>query len=550
MKKFKHLLLKFLPVLFCIPFAIIINIFYYKLQTSYNFVDEHYNILAGYAIKNGSKLYSDFAFNRQPGMAWISYLIQEITHPNSLYLYIIRHRLFMIVYSVVTLIFLSFRFGWYGLGIAVLYESVKFYNFGFTFQAESFSGYLLLYIFGLIFSQWMNKKIYTIEYYIVTILTWFLIFTREPYIPLYLFIYAIFLSRVTYNHDTPQLLKKLQIKVDRTLVVNVGLLILLNVITLSCLPLKQYYEQVVGISSHSVAGSEISDQGGILGSLLRSILYPIYILVGSRFSNFHVILIILTFYIGYTWNLIFKTIDSKQKYTFLFHSLVLFCILFLSALRTQDPGTDQYGSYRMNIWVSAYMSIAVFLFIKQISIINIIKSKLPSIIAILLALYIVISPRSYLWKEKQHTIQDSFFISFNQDEQPGHLLRSIKQPTDTLFVDGYASLIFLSSGIPSAFPYYVYYPVMQFGQYEKLKNAMFINKPPTFVYFDCQVPRQYIDFPHSSYSAGYIELLKNYNNSCLFIRKDRAEKLSSKEKESLIFYEYTFPQPVKEKQQE
>lgn len=156
--------------------------------------DDCFNFGAGYFLLQGKILYKDIFFNHQPLMAYISAVIQAISRPQTLYQLVFYHRLFVVGLSFVSFLYFVFRYRWVGLGTLVLWESTKYYLFGNRFLAEGLIVYPLLFLFFLLVLQITKKRVFLWEYAVSGIAFWFIVWSREPYIPLACVLYACFLG--------------------------------------------------------------------------------------------------------------------------------------------------------------------------------------------------------------------------------------------------------------------------------------------------------------------------------------------------------------------
>ena len=166
-------ILLLVTALFFIPVFII----YYKESVSFHFIDEYNNILAGYFLLKGKTLYSQIFFQHQPLMAYISYTLQKILHPNTLYKLVLYHRLFIVFAAFIFDLLLVFRFRIIGFGFTVIFELTKYYLFGGTFLAESLVVYPLIYLLGLVWEVLLKQKISNVDIWLVAVFSrgsWFL----------------------------------------------------------------------------------------------------------------------------------------------------------------------------------------------------------------------------------------------------------------------------------------------------------------------------------------------------------------------------------------
>lgn len=73
--------------------------------------DDCFNIAGGYFLTLGKRLYTDFFFNHQSLLAYISWVIQTVYQPQSIYELVYRHRMTLIYYFFLADVFLRFVLG-------------------------------------------------------------------------------------------------------------------------------------------------------------------------------------------------------------------------------------------------------------------------------------------------------------------------------------------------------------------------------------------------------------------------------------------------------
>src|SRR3989344_1765887 len=94
-------------ILITIGLLIFLGYFYENKVFYIHFVDEEDNLVLGKYLTRGEKLYSDLFSHHQPLAYIISAGIQKTTDPNSIALLIKRHREFLIVWSAIWLLLLT-----------------------------------------------------------------------------------------------------------------------------------------------------------------------------------------------------------------------------------------------------------------------------------------------------------------------------------------------------------------------------------------------------------------------------------------------------------
>jgi len=157
---------------------------------SLDFVDEEDNIVIGSYLNNGHKLYRDIYSQHQPAQFVAANVLQNLTHPDNILMTVKRHREFMILWSVLWVTLLTFRFGFPLYFVSLVYELTKIILLGNMFLAESFVVYPLLYLLSFIFIKPKTAKV--IEEFFVLALIWFLALSLTPLWPL-LFVITLYL---------------------------------------------------------------------------------------------------------------------------------------------------------------------------------------------------------------------------------------------------------------------------------------------------------------------------------------------------------------------
>ncbi|MBI3577636.1 hypothetical protein HY086_06375, partial [Candidatus Gottesmanbacteria bacterium] len=172
-------------------------------------------------------------------MAYISAGIQKFVHPQTIYALVLAHREFVVVWAIAWDIMLVLRFGWVGLGFSVLYETTKGFVFGERFLAEALIVYPIVYLVGLV-----GNKRTRLDSIVVGVSTWFVVFSREPYIPL-----ALLLLILLYNRTS------------------IAIFLLLSLGTIFIHSPGDYFFNVVTVNTMLVSSANV----------LQSLAYPILI---------------------------------------------------------------------------------------------------------------------------------------------------------------------------------------------------------------------------------------------------------------------------------
>lgn len=503
----------FLLVIFTI-FSLFLAKIYYNHAVGTSFVDEFNNIIAGYFTLNHRELYRDIFFNHQMLIVNISYVIQKVFHPESLYKLILYHRIFIICYSFIMGFLIVWRFRLIGLGFVFIYELTKFYLFGNLFLAEGIILYPLVYLAGLSWFALQNKKILPGDIVISAVFAWFIIFMREPYIPIALILYILILFKSTNK---------------KTNFFSFFCFSLLSIICLFSVSLNNYFNQVVQFNALYVIPHETSENGSKETIFLKNVFYPIYILWNGKESFFRDIIIALDIF--FLLFLSFLFVKYKQKV------LAIFIFIALAASNTRFilPGIQFYGGYRILPWYGLFL-LFIFLLLSKLFT----YEKKTAVIFTFLFLGIVsimlLSPTSYLWQKNDRV--EEFTTNYGRYYTNGTAIKFLATKKDTLFIDGWDSLIFWAAGIESSYKYAFYYPGMKDSPlFEKEKRDMFNNNSPDFLYSNdfCKIDTKTL-MRRYSYLADYIRFKKSDQQlrpACLFMKKTKLSQITAKQLEKI-----------------
>ena len=117
-------------------------------------------------------------------LAYLSALVQKISKPETVYEFILYHKLFLFGFSFLMGILTIIRFRAAAFLALLFYEATKFYVFGDHFLGEAFIVYPLIYMLGLVWEKANKRELNKYDFILSAFFSWFCIFAREPYIPL------------------------------------------------------------------------------------------------------------------------------------------------------------------------------------------------------------------------------------------------------------------------------------------------------------------------------------------------------------------------------
>lgn len=492
-----RLLRRFAPLFLLIPFYAILYKIYIPRVNAFGCFDDCFNFMGGYFLLQGKEIFSEFFFNHQPFAAYISFAIQWVTHPQNIFELILRHRQFVMLFSLFVNALLIWRFRFPAFFFVLLYEPAKFYLFGERFLAEGMIVYPLVYLTGIVLLKLTKRNLLTIDYLLVPAFVWFVIFMREPYVPLAFTLFAVILFE-----------KKLR----RIQILSFLLFVLLSTITLLTINLREYFFNVVTVNYTVELPSDIK--------YVQAFFYPIYIFFYGKSNILRELLILID--LVFLSNLA-AMIRNKAYRTV----IVILVILALANIRVILPGLLFYEAFHMIVWF------ALFIFITSYLVFSNIKQKTlfyASILTVSLALISFVSSRSYFAYESfdQHK---ELLTNYGEVMQIGEVVRALSKPGDTLFLDASDDMIYWQAKLLSAYKYSWYTSVMPyFKKYTDARTEMFQTNLPTFYKEFGSCPKksnigQSYRLP-DFVADQYIRLYNLENPSCLFVKKDKVDQIS------------------------
>jgi len=483
-------------ITFILFFVFIFKI-YYDRVVGFSFGDEYNSFIMGYFMVKGRALYSQIFTNHQILIAYFSYTIQKILHPSTLYKLVLYHRVFVIVVSVITDYLLILRFRLKAFGFVVFYELTKYYLFGNLFLAESLIVYPIVYVFFLCWFVIKNKKIFSGDIILAGIFTWFIIFLREPYIPVALFLYGFLIW------------KHLRSKV---MYISLSIFFILAVLTMLSVSLRDYWYEVVVFNYFATIPYQNS-------TWFQIFLYPLAIFIGGKWNFFRYVLILLDINFLFLASILLYKKQFKKIFFFFF-------TLLLAGLRPVTPGFIFYEAFHMLVWYGLFIT-SIFLLLEEIKTKNVTFSFYISLAFVVITFFYSISGQSFIWEKvnKQASFTENYAIHYID----GEAIRILANSQDTLFADTLDYLLFWQAGIESAYRYGVYTFVMRgIPVFEKARTDMFIHTPPDFYYTYSPGSVCSGVMPVSSINS-YVRLYSKDTHVCMYIQKKKISEIKQKQ---------------------
>lgn len=475
--------------------------------------DDCFNYVGGYFMLKGRQLYLEIFYNHQMLMAYISYGVQRIFQPQSIYELLVYHRMLVLAFSFLMNVLLTIRFRWVGIGFVLFYELTKYYLFGDRFLAESFIVYPLVYMLGIIWYSFHKKKVYFFDLLACSIFTWFVIFMREPYLLVAIVLYGVILWKNASLQKTRLAL---------------GFFVFLTFITLFSVPLADYIFNVFTVNRQKVISEGIS-----IERIYTMFFYPIHVFFNGPWTLLRYLIVSLSVVFLISCWLWFK---KYKKISFIL--LILF-ILGLSNVRTVTPGTMFYEAFHQIQWYGLFLAVVLFflqsLFVAQ--------KKFVATSIMLLAIvfgYAVFSPQSYLWDKIQR--HEEFITNYGNYLSNGQVIKLLASPKDTLFADQIDDLLYWQADVEPAYKYSWYFGVMPaFPKYVSARLGMFEKYPPDFYYGYCPKQTNKSAYLLDADAQKYQQLYFAGRPTCLYVLKTKIATISKDRWEKIKQYEYHLP---------
>jgi hypothetical protein len=504
-------------------FVILIPVYYilYKLYipkvSAFGCFDDCFNYVGGYFLGKGKQLYSQIYFNHMPLMAYLSYLVQHYGNPINIYALLLQHRQFLLVFGFIFNVFLCWRFGITGLAYTLIYEFSKFYVFGDRFLAESFIVYPLVYLTGLGLHTMLKKRVYDWEIVLAAICLWFVVFMREPYVPVAVFLFGLFIRPVFF--------KKISL-------IALGVFLTLSAGLLALFPVRDFVYNVITLNVERGLSSELQ-AGNFFGSgIIKSFFYPVYLLIAGKWNDFRIQLIILSIVLGFSAVVWVKTKKNLRVLGF------LFIALGLANLRPTAPGLQYFEAFHEINWYGVFLFSSLYLLYESMR--GARKRYIFFIITGCLVAYVLFSPRSFIY---QHVDQQTEFITnYGNYLQISEIIKAITTPQQTLFTNGADEFLYLASDRNSSYPYSFYYPTQFKDKYYTAATNMFSRNPPDIVYDFCSpeapvhpyIPAQFLNLYTQWYSEG--------KPTCLYMKKSLVPGLTQRQRAKAGEFLYYLPE--------
>jgi len=471
-------------------------------SASFHFVDEEDHITFAHYINKEYKLHRDLQGNHQPLVYFGSALLQKVTKPANIFMLVKRHRQAMFFYGLFWSLLFVTKFGLTGLIFSVLFEFLKYWQFGNLFLQESFAAYPIFYLFMSLMEMLLwEKKPKKLESIFLGLCTFIVIFSLIPFWPWLILLWLIFLMKnrkfFLYQFLTT--------------------LILTIVLFLFYSPIDWFRETIYNNVVYAIP--VLSEISGIQG-WLKLIFFPFlsFTTKDSLQANF-----ISLFITGWLVGIVYLLKKKDKKIIWLG---IAYVFLFLANTRVLSPGAVFYEGFHLLPW----LGLMWIVFIYSLRIIG--EGKKFKKIAFPLffiwgAFLLTNKSMPYFWKtdiDREYYVNYSVFDDFN------FAIKTIAKPGDRLAVFTNESLIHWNTETVPATRQIVYYawePLMERLRREYEEGI--IKNSPEFIYGGKE---------QELVKEKYVNILRNDKATGLFVRKDKYEKITEDEWKVLTTREF------------
>lgn len=458
------------------------------------FVDENDHMIGGYFLLKGKKLYKDISVVHQPLNYYFGSVSQKIFKVNSLFSFINRQRLMILLYSLSwNFLFLVF-FGPVIILFTLIFEISKFWFLGNLLLGETLAVYPLIFLFGMVIKKLFFKtelKLFELSVFsVATFVATFLLLQLWP---------TIFLLNLALLFSYRKSLK------------NILYLLLpffgLTVILFMFVPFR-YYIQEVFIYNFRYYLPYMDKINGVAG-YVKMILLPLTSF-HKNFNSMELIIIAFTFIYGYFFYFFWR---NKKLLAFMF---LLACII-----STNNRGNAiNINDFHLLPWIGGYLFFPIMilplLFKKKIKIKPLIKIGVVAIISFVIVYVNFFAKTPF--KDKKNIMSEND-INFHDINKYGLAIKAISQPGDRLIAIPSDNLIHWVSGTDLATRQIEYYGWQYSIKEDKDRLIdVFKNHPAEFV-VNGDSANSLPPFVKSYVDEKYIQISEQNKPSRLFVLK-------------------------------
>ena len=508
-------------------FLLFIFLAFQTLQShifSIHFVDEDENMIAGHYMAQGEKLYSDIFSHKQPMPAVFSALINKVSEPNSLFLFIKRHREAVFFYSAFWWLIFLIEFGWSGLVFSLIVEISKRFLLGDLFLAESLVIFPLAYVLGCLWRlNW--------EKYDFSGLRRLLFLFSLILIPFQLFVLIPFTVIVIFYFFLREKLKKRFF---------ISFFLIFLIISLVFLPFVSYFDYFLNTKA-AIMTHYLKDtvNKGLFTQFSLAFLRP-FVIVGS-FSKTEFGLFMWFLSTIYILSFLYLFFQKRQQRFFL---LFTFFILGFINLRPEQIEAVFYEGFHGLPWFSSIILLTMVQIREIVLLLNKEKKTAFSFIVIFFTFLTLTYSGSFLIKDyfRETDRKADFWVNFSRFLSIGRVIKTLSNDGDKLMTIPIEQLLYFSSGIVPQNRFFYTYEWL-FSN-EKLKNELKMNlekSSPDFVYYDYASVGNEARILFDLILKNYVQLQKDGATSNLLVKSNRLDNLEDWQIKEIKTFGFTIP---------
>lgn len=502
---------KLLLLFITLIFLIITSRAYQNQALAFHFVDEEDNLVLGKYLLEGEKLYSDLFSHHQPMSYIFSAGVQKITHPNTIYLLIKRHREAVIAWSCLWILGLVWRFGLPLLMTVVILEPIKIFLLGHLFLSESLVIYPFAYLLSWIFLP--PKKIFQWEIFFIGFCFSLSFLLLSPLWPVLLVMFVCVILKIKSSGNY-------------LLFLVLGLTAPV-ILTLRFVSVFDYLFNAFYINFKYYIPMTTSHPW--LTTILQAFASPILTFTNIQNNNATLQLArILSVLLIFNIFLLIKNGNFRN-------ALLIFLILGLSNIRFVAPGEQDYSGFHILPWFMALVILTMIsLFCVWRKYTNHRLKILLFILLICIGAVVIKESKLSLFQTKNQALD--FYINYSRQADFGQAIKIMKKEGESLFVVPDEWLIYWQADIRHASWMVNYYAWMaQVPEIKKPLEAMFSLHPPVYFYCDrCQ----HGYFGLEKFFGQYQKIKKDGSETNLMVLNKKLHQIDQKQKDQLRYYNF------------
>lgn len=431
----------------------------HNYSQSFRFGDEDSHMAGGYLLLKGYKLYKDFSVNHQPSVYFFSAFVQKVFSPNTLYVFIGRHREMIFLYSYFWNLLLIYIFGPFMIFFTLIFEICKYWMLGNKVLSDPLAVYPLVLCFGIVVKKVLfDKPLKPFEIFLFSASTFIAAFSLLPLWP------SLFIMNV--------LLLFLNRKKRLLIIWQLAPVILMSLAMFLFVPLYDYIKEAI-IYNYQYLLPTITRVRGLKGQL--QIFFVPFTTLHTKPNNIEV----AVWFFLVTYSLLTLIFIRTKKF------VRWIIILITVALSNNRMATVVYGNFHMLPWLGSFFVVPI------VSLVFLIKEvkKTPylrSFLYIIGLLFISVAVGFNFFGRVLFNISNNLatehHINYSDSVKYGLGIKAVKKPGDRVLAIPNDMLVFWVSGTDLAVrPLESYHWQYLILEYRDEIEKVFFKNPPEFI---------------------------------------------------------------------